>query len=262
MSYVLGKIAWFVLKPSNLLLLGLALGVLFRLFGNRFWSRLFAGGALAGLIACAVLPLGSGLIGPLEDRFPSPSLPARVDGIIVLGGAIEPELSANRKVMSLNGNAERLVAFAELARRYPAAKLVYTGGSGEVIPPGLREADWVEPFLDTAGIPRGRLVLERESRNTDENARFTKAIVQPQAGQVWLLVTSARHMPRSVGVFRRQGWTVVPYPVDYVTTRETDWTPSFDLARGLSGLDAAAYEWFGLAYYRLSGRIDSWFPGP
>lgn len=262
MSFVLGKIAWIVLKPSNLLALCLVFGVVLRVCGSRFWSRLFAGPALAVMLAAAVLPIGPWLIGPLENRFPKPALPERVDGIVVLGGAIEPVLAADRQALALNGTAERLVAFADLARRYPAAKLVFTGGSGDIDHPEAREGDWVGHFLDATGIPRGRVVVERDSRNTVENARLTKALVKPEAGQVWLLVTSARHMPRSVGVFRREGWAVTPYPVDYLTLREPGWTPGFDFARGLAGLDAAAHEWFGLAYYKLSGRIDSWFPKP
>jgi uncharacterized SAM-binding protein YcdF (DUF218 family) len=189
-----------------------------------------------------------------------PARPARVDGIIVLGGAIEPGLSADRKAISLNGNAERLVAFAALARRYPEAKLVFTGGSGNLMQPNQREGDWLGPFLDAAGIARERVIVERDSRNTDDNARMSKALVKPRDGEVWVLVTSARHMPRAVGIFRKQNWPVIAYPVDYLTTREVGWSFGFNLAGGLAALDAAAYEWLGLAYYRLSGRIGEWFP--
>ncbi len=262
MSFVLGKIAWILLKPSNLLVLGLVLGALLRAFGSRFWSRTIGGGAFLIMLASAVLPVGAWLIGPLDNRFPVPPALARVDGIVVLGGAIQPALSADRNMLALNGNAERLVVFADLARRYPAAKLVFTGGSGDIDHPEAREGDWLGPFLDAAGIPRARVLVERDSRNTVENARFTKALVKPQPGEVWLLVTSARHMPRSVGVFRKEGWAVVPYPADYVTRRDPGFGLGFAVAGGLAGLDAAAYEWIGLVYYRLTGRIASVFPGP
>ena len=262
MSFVLGKIAWIVAKPSNLLALTFAVGLVLRMFGNRRASRALMGLALTGFLVCAVLPVGAWLLSPLENRFAAPVLPARVDGIVVLGGAIQPALSADRKALSLNGNVERLIAFAELARRYPNAKLVFTGGSGSLARPDMREGDWIGPFLDAVGIARERVLVERDSRNTEENARFTKAAAKPQPGEVWVLITSARHMPRSVGIFRKEGWQIVPYPVDYVTTREIGFSPGFNLAGGLAGVDAAAYEWMGLAYYRLSGRIDSWFPGP
>lgn len=262
MSFVIGKLAWIVLKPSNLLALLFALGVLLRVIGRRTTARLLMGGTVAVILLCAVLPVGAWLISPLENRFPVPTLPARVDGIVVLGGAIEPGLSADRGGVSLNGNAERLVAFAALARRYPEAKLVFTGGSGDLLRPDEREGDWLGPFLDAAGIPRERVVVERDSRNTDDNARMTKALVSPQPGQAWVMITSARHMPRAVGIFRKAGWAVIPYPADYLTTREVGWSFGFGIAGGLSALDAAAYEWLGLVYYRLSGRIAEIFPRP
>jgi uncharacterized SAM-binding protein YcdF (DUF218 family) len=262
MSFIAGKLAWILLKPSNLLALVFALGLVLRVLGRRRIGRAMMGGALAVVLAAAVLPLGAWLIAPLENRFPAPQLPARIDGIIVLGGAIEPGLSADRGAISLNGNAERLVAFAALARRYPEAKLVFTGGSGDPMRPDAREGDWLGPFLDAAGIARERVIVERDSRNTDENARMSKAIVNPRDGEIWLLVTSARHMPRSVGIFRKHGWPMIPYPADYLTTREVGWSVGFNVAGGLAALDAAAYEWLGLIYYRLSGRIDNWFPRP
>jgi uncharacterized SAM-binding protein YcdF (DUF218 family) len=262
MGFVFGKIAWIVLKPSNLLALSLVLGLFLRLVGCRIWSRLLLGGAIAGFLACAVLPIGAWLIAPLENRFAAPALPERVDGIVVLGGAIDPVLSADRKMLALNGSIERLVAFADLARRYPMAQLIFTGGSGELGHPEAREGDWIGLFLDAAGIARDRVVVERASRNTVENARLTKALVKPLAGEVWLLVTSARHMPRSVGVFRKEGWAVIAYPVDYVTPPTVGLALGFNLAGGLRALDLAAYEWVGLVYYRLTGRSDAWLPGP
>lgn len=262
MSFVAGKLAWILLKPSNLLALVLALGLVLRLLGRRRAGRALIAGALAAFLAAAMLPLGAWLISPLENRFPQPALPVRVDGVIVLGGAIEPGLSADRKAIALNGNAERLVAFAALARRYPEAKLVFTGGSGNLMQPDQREGDWLGAFLDAAGIARERVLIERDSRNTDDNARMGKALAQPRGGEVWVLVTSARHMPRSVGVFRRQAWPVIPYPADYLTPRAVGWSLGFDVAGGFAALDAAAYEWLGLAYYRLTGRIGDWFPRP
>lgn len=262
MSFVAGKLAWILLKPSNLLALILALGLALRLIGRRGAGRVLIAGSLAAFLAAAVLPLGAWLIAPLENRFPQPSLPARVDGVVVLGGAIEPGLSADRGTIALNGNAERLVAFAALARRYPEAKLVFTGGSGDLMRPDQREGDWLGPFLEAAGIAPARVIVERDSRNTDDNARLSKALVKPRDGEVWILVTSARHMPRSIGIFRKRAWPVIAYPADYLTTRAVGWSFGFNVAGGLAALDAAIYEWMGLAYYRLSGRIDDWFPRP
>jgi uncharacterized SAM-binding protein YcdF (DUF218 family) len=262
MSFVVGKLAWILLRPSNLLALIFAFGLVLRVLGRRRTGRTLMGAALAAFLLAAVLPIGAWLLSPLENRFPVPALPERVDGVIVLGGAIEPGLSRDREAVSLNGNAERLVAFVALARRYPEAKLVFTGGSGDPMRPDEREGDWLGLFLDSVGIARERVIVERDSRNTDDNARHSKALVNPRAGEAWVMITSARHMPRSVGIFRRQAWPVIPYPVDYLTTRDVGWSFGFNFAGGLAALDAAAYEWLGLAYYRISGRSDAWFPRP
>ena len=89
-----------------------------------------------------------------------------------------------------------------------------------------------------------------------------KTIVRPQPGETWLLVTSAAHMPRAVGSFRRVGWPVLAWPVGYRVGR----LPRFDLEQGvpdrLGGIDAALHEWVGLVAYYLLGRTDVWLPGP
>ena len=63
------------------------------------------------------------------------------------------------------------------------------------------------------GVPPERMLFETAARNTHENAVLAHALAKPRPGETWLLVTSASHMPRSVGVFRRAGWDVVPWPV-------------------------------------------------
>jgi uncharacterized SAM-binding protein YcdF (DUF218 family) len=262
MSFVFGKLAWTVLKPSNFLAILFVLGLVLRLFGKRRTGHTLMGGVLAILLLCAVLPVGAWLISPLENRFPQPALPERVDGIIVLGGAIEPGIATDRGTVALNANAERMVAFVALARRYPEAKLVFTGGSASLTRPDLKEADALGLFLDAIGLPRARVIVERESRNTDDNARLSKALVKPQPNDVWVMITSARHMPRSIGIFRKQGWSVIAYPVDYITKRDVGFSLGFNFAGGLAALDEAGYEWLGLAYYRLSGRTDALFPRP
>jgi uncharacterized SAM-binding protein YcdF (DUF218 family) len=104
--------------------------------------------------------------------------------------------------------------------------------------------------------------MERLSRNTEENATLSKALAGPKPGERWLLVTSAYHMPRSVGLFRRAGFAVEPYPVDWRTSRENLLTP-FNLAgEGLERTDLAIREWMGLAAYRISGKTSELLPGP
>jgi uncharacterized SAM-binding protein YcdF (DUF218 family) len=260
MEFALAKIVGPLLRPSTLTLVVLALGLVLLAFGRRRWGWRAIGAVVAIWLGAAALPVATWTLAPLENRFPSPILPAEVEGIVVLGGAIDPGLSADRDQPALNGNVERLTVFAALARLYPGAKLVFTGGSGRLREPDAREADWMRRVAPQFDIDPARIVFERESRNTAENARFAHAAAKPGAG-TWLLVTSARHMPRAMGAFRAAGWRVVAMPVDYRTRQAGD-PPALHPLAGLAVLDAAAQEWLGLVWYRVNGWTDRIFPGP
>ncbi len=107
-------------------------------------------------------------------------------------------------------------------------------------------------------------MLEPRSLSTAQNAAFTRDLLMPQPGQRWLLVTSASHMPRAVGSFRRAGFPVIPYPVGYTTSGLPDdyWTIRFDASTSLVRADVALHEWLGLIAYWLTGRTDALLPGP
>lgn len=262
MTFALSKLLWLLVEPGNLLLLLLMFGALL-IFRRRRGGRWLVGIAAVGGIAVAVLPLGAWLLVPLEARFPPPvPLPAEVDGIVVLGGAVDAYLAEAREQPALNEQAERVVALVDLARRYPQARLFYSGGSGSLWSAAYREADAARPLLARLGLDTSRVVFERESRNTHENAVRTLALAQPAAGETWLLVTSAWHMPRAVGSFRRLGWAVTPYPVDYQTDGTFAAARAPDLTGGLAALGRGLKEWIGLAAYRWFDYTDSLFPGP
>ena len=260
MGFVLSKILWGLAAPGSLLFLLLC--------GAFLWhrrrpalSRGLLGLALLALAAVALLPVTRWVASPLEQRFPLPQLPARVDGIIVLGGAIEQDETGNPDQPALNDSAERLTSFAALARRYPDAKLIYTGGSGVVRNQQVREADLARPLLQSLGIDSSRTLYERDSRTTWENAVYSRKLAQPKPGETWLLVTSAWHMPRAVGCFRKVGWNVVPYPVNYLGKHRPDWL-NLDAITQLHFIGLAEKEWIGLLAYRLMGRSDALFPAP
>lgn len=263
MFFDLSKILWWFAAPSTALLLLLGFGVL--LLWTP-WQR--AGRRLATLVVLllfvvATLPIGGWMVHRLESRFPAVStLPARVDGIVVLGGMVNQFMTKARGQISIGDPAERLTAFAALARRYPQARLIFSGGSGSLFRQDLKEADVLAPFWPQIGLDPARVQYENQSRNTYENAVNTFALAHPKPGETWVLITSAYHMPRAVGCFRRAGWTVVPYPVDYRTMPVFHVGLSFDLAGHLSTLEMAVHEWLGLVFYWLTNRIDSPFPGP
>ncbi len=264
MFFPLSKVAYFLATPSNLfiftILAGLLIAAVTRL--RRTGTGLAAIGAL-GLAAGGLGPLSELALLPLEQRFaPYPADGPEPTGIILLGGGIEAGLSEARRQVVVNDAGERPIYLAELARRFPKARLIFTGGSGS-IGGGIAEADIVSRQADVIGVPRTRLILENRSRNTHENAAFSAALVQPKPGERWLLVTSAWHMPRAVGCFRQAGFTVDAFPVDYRTRGWGDATRFNGFAsEGLLQLDLAVKEWIGLVVYRWSGYTPDWLPGP
>lgn len=263
MFFALSKILWVVAEPGNFLLILLAAGFLMFWTPWRRAGRRLVSLVVLILLVLAIFPIGANVIQALENRFPPPAeLPAQVGGIVVLGGMIDQIVTEKRGQPSINGAAERLTEFAVLARRYPDAKLIFTGGSGKLLSQDVKEADAVRPFLAALGMELDRIIFEDESRNTHENAVYSKQLGQPTPGEPWILVTSAFHMPRAVGCFREAGWTVIPYPVDYNTTGTEEIDPTFNLLGGLAGASAATKEWLGLMFYYLTGRTNTLYPAP
>jgi len=258
--FLLSKFGWTLVEPDALLLYSLLL-CCFLLYRNRLrLARNLLTVVLVLLMMVAILPLAGWLIAPLEHRFAAnPALPARVDGIITLGGALDPDLSAYWQQPELSNSSEREIAFALLARRYPQARLVMTGGNGNVLNNELKEADYESLFLQQMQIDAARLELERESRNTYENASLSKALVHPRPGEVWVLITSASHMPRAVGIFCKQGWPVLPWPVDHMTA-PTTLQIGFNLSNNLQELNYALHEWLGLLAYYVTGKTTALLP--
>ena len=257
MFFFLSKALWILVKPSNLLVLGAIVAALGRLRKLLFVCLLF-------ILAAGFTPLPQWLMAPLENRFPQAgAILNPPDGIIVLGGAFRPALSDARGQSQVNTHGERLTTAAALAIKYPNAKLVFSGGTWGFYKDNGEPARLARGYFESLGLPLQNLILEGKSRNTRENIAFSKALVSPQAGERWLLVTSAFHMPRSVGLFRKAGWPVTPYPVDYASFPLADrFQVTWSVSRGLSMVDDAVHEYVGLAAYFLTGRIDELFPAP
>ena len=264
MLFALSKILGFFALPSNLFFLIAAGGVVLLFTRHARAGRRIA---LLGVVLLGVAgysPFGNLLMIPLEQRFPPwDASRGPPDGIVVLGGSISPVASAARGEVSLNESAERLTVVADLARRYPNARILFSGGDGSMFGSDGAEATYALPLLESFGIPRQRIELESASRTTAENAVLSKALAKPKPGERWLLVTSAHHMPRSVASFRGAGFSVEAYPVDWRTRGASDLGGIFrSPASGLARTDAAAHEWAGLAAYWVAGRTSELLPSP
>lgn len=261
MGFTASKIFWWIANPGNLLLLALTLTFFSMLFRRRRLAGLLSFLMAATALIIAFAPAREWVLRPLEYRFPVPSLPEQIDGVIVLGGAINSDLSARTGQLSVGDSAERLLSFMELGLRYPKAKLVFSGGSPNMLDDSAREADFAKELFAKLGFDVSRIRFERDSRNTVENARFSKLLSAPAAGEKWVLITSAYHMPRAVGVFRAIDWPIIPYPVDYGVALSGPYEPA-GLLDGLSGVQWGMREWLGLIYYRMSGFTREFFPAP
>ena len=266
MFFPISKVLWALAQPSSLVALLLTAGVILALPSRRR----FAGALLvAGLLALWIggyTPLGDILIQPLENRFPRPDLERDgrpVAGLIILGGAQDTAAGAKRELAGLNEAAERITEAVALAHRFPQARVVFSGGSGALLRSEPPEAVSAGRLLEALGVARERLTLEGRSRDTYENAVFTAGLLKPAAGERWLLITSAWHMPRAMGCFRKAGLAVQAWPVDYRTGDPLDLTRFHgSYTEGLRRIDFVMREYAGLVFYYLAGRTDALLPGP
>lgn len=263
MFFYLSKIFWLLANPSNLFLIVLTVGV-FLLWGRKSYKtgrRIITFCVLVGLFISFV-PVAVPMRGLLENRFPAlTQFPENITGVVIAGGIIDPVVSQQRGQASVGGAVERLLALVELGQRYPDAKIIFSAGSGDPLQQQLKEAHYVGPLLQRMGFDPSRVIYEDQSRNTVENAINTYAIAAPKPGETWLLVTSAFHMPRAYATFRKAGWRITPYPVDFNVTQDAEWTVGFNFAN-LSIFSGIFHEYLGLLFYRLSGKTDTLFPAP
>lgn len=253
-------LAWWALQPSSLMVLALALAYLLGLAGRARALRRLLGLVLLLLAALMVLPLTEWLAAPLEARYPPrDTLPGAVDGIVVLGGSVEGAATRARDQLQLRAAGERMVAGAALAQRYPDATLVLTGIDEETLAgelvgePGPNTFLFGEAFAD-------RDVRIVSSRSTYEDALAARRAVARGSDETWLLVTSAWHMPRARATFATLGWTLTPYPVDYLSFGREPFDGGLPaMGERLARFDGVVREWGALLVYRALGRIDGTF---
>ncbi len=263
MFYDLSKLLWPFLTPSRLLIWLFCLGAVVLTLGFLRTGRTLLGVGGVAYIACAFGPVGVLLTHALETRFPAQVNGAAPDGIIMLGGNITESYSVWRGELIASPLAPRLIETLVLAQRFASAKVVCACGdkaAGEA----PAEAESFRTAMLEAGVDPARLVVEPASRNTYENGVFTARLVHPAPTQRWLLVTSALHMPRAVGVFRRAGFSVLAAPAHFATPQALAENFTW-MRRPRSGMiltDYAVREWLGLVAYRITGRTDALFPAP
>ena len=259
--FTISKLAWFLIAPDHLLLLLLIICWILLLANAIRKAKILFSFIMLSLLTIACFPVGGWLLSPLETRFiTNPQLPDKVDGLIVLSGPEDATLSNYWKQNELGNGAERGLTFLSLSRVHPNAKLVFTGGSGSLLNQEHKAADVAKKLYAELGFDVDKIIFEREARNTHENAIFSKNLVKPLQGENWLLITTAWHMPRSVGIFCKAGWPVIPYPVDHTTLPRQELEFHLDFASNMTELKTAVKEWVGLFAYYLTGKTTALLP--
>ncbi len=255
------KIAWTLLSPDSVFAILLLTCLLLLLFNRVAQAKFLLLLLTIGILLLSFFPIGEWMLYPLESRFRhNPDLTERVDGIIVLGGSVLPETSKAWQQLETNGFHERLSSFIELAKIYPDAKLVFSGGNASLIKHKPTEAEIVHEYLVKSGLLPDRLLLDSRARNTAENITLSKQLAKPISGEGWILITTAFHMPRAVGLFCHQDWVVTPYPVDHKTIPDKLYRIKYSLVENARYFVMASHEWLGLLAYYLTGKIASPFP--
>lgn len=256
------KLFWLVISPDRGLLLILVLGSVLLFTRRKEIGRWLVVVAAGLLLIVNIIPVGELLLVPLENQFPVPSVDSKsIDGIIVLGGSELPRITHARKQYALNEGGERLISFISIAKRFPKARLVFSGGSGSILN-DYKESDTARLLFQELGMDISQIEFDTKSKNTYESAKNIYQMVKPEYDENWILITSAFHMPRSVGVFRKGGWRVIPYPVDYRSTGEIKNNSFLEGIAEIRVVSHWLHEWAGLVSYRLLGRTSELFPGP
>jgi uncharacterized SAM-binding protein YcdF (DUF218 family) len=256
--YWVSKLVWLVIAPDSLLVLLLILCWWVLTRGKYQLAKLMLGIVCLVTFTIALFPVGEWVLYPLEKRFAvNPVLPGKVDGIIMLGGGGDQRMASQWGMPELNDAGDRYIAFFHLARRYPKVKLVFSGGGGSMVWGEFSEADMAKMLLEHQGFDSSRFQFEDTSRTTYENGLYSRQMVRPLAGENWILITSAFHMPRAVGVFCAMDWPVIPYPVDHYSNPDYLLRVEWGLAGHLRNFGFAVKEWVGLVGYYFGGKTDA-----
>ena len=202
----------------------------------------------------------------LEWRyFPPHTIPE--DSVVVLLGGGTESLQYPRQITEVNGAGDRVLYTARLYKQGRVKTILLSGGTiawsgGRSTTPAQDMAD----ILELVGVPSDVLVLQDQSQNTAEDASYSAQILNDMGVKKIVLVTSASHMMRSVALFEKEGFAVIPAPADYSITEEnwySLWHPTIqDLIVGLvpnagnlSDINSLLKEYLGFEIYRLRGWL-------
>lgn len=254
MFFTLSKTLGLLIKPHilALLLLGVALVLRLLKLSPRWRPRLVIG-AVAWLWLMSTGVVANLLLYPLETRYRRPAeLAEEPAAIVMLGGTIDPDILGSYFEFTMA--ADRFVEVLRLAHLHPRAKVLLSGGSGDLLEQGFREASVLRRLMRELEIPAERILVDINSRNTRENALRSSELLAQIQGPV-LLVTSAYHMPRSMACFTKAGLRAIPWPTDYQRTSSASLSAFIPSPSALQLSEAALHEYLGWLTYMVAGYI-------
>ena len=257
MLYSLSKIIWIILTPINFLIIFFLLYFFFKKIKYEILSKIFLLFIFVLFIVIAILPTGKYLLVKLETKHPHIiSLPEHVDGILILGGPSDSSLTRRYNQVSFNAHGERLTESIKLFKKYKSARIIFTGGSGIYTDFNNSHAYVAKKFFDEMNISSNNITYEFKSRNTYENFTNSIIIAKPKNNEIWLLVTSAFHMPRANNIAKKLNWNFIPYPVDFQTIgKSTKYKINiFKILENINMFNFATHEWVGLISYYILDR--------
>ena len=217
-----------------------------------FFSKLF----LFLFLFFGYVPLSNFLLNKIEDYIQPSKYPfQQLTGIIVLGGSFNSGLeSKERNEVSINSSSERLTKALEIYKKNSRVLILFSGFSKEYNPQGWSESDMAKKFFLEQGVKIDNLIFENQSRNTFENVKYSREIINNYKG-TWALITSANHMPRSFFTYKKQGMILEPINVDYKTGTSKMFWINFNIFKGLDHWKIIFHE-VGLGiYYRITNKI-------
>jgi uncharacterized SAM-binding protein YcdF (DUF218 family) len=252
----LSKILPLFVMPLSVVLLLLLVGLMLLRKGRRKTSAGFLTLALV-LLWTASMPLVANLLyGNIESQYPAQPLDQVPAGgcVIVLGGVVGAPIPP-RVDIEFNEAVDRVYKTAELYRAGKAPYVIVTGGNQPWTRSGTAEAELIRELLMRWGVPEDVIFLEGSSRNTRENAIYSRNIINSINCEQPLLVTSAAHMPRALAAFDSAGVRVTPVTTDVRVVDDglppmTDFLPD---AHALAMTSDAIREWIGQWVYSLKG---------
>ncbi len=256
MTFFLSKFLWIFLRPINAVLIGLLMIFIISKLGFRKLRATLIGLLSMFVFVTCFTNIPDYALSALEHQYSRVPIDFEPAGIIVLGGGFDSKISTIYNTYELSAAGDRLIAGLELLKRFPKVPLIYSGGSAAIDGKTEPEANSARKMVEALYGNDLPVIYETKARNTWENATLTSQIANEISSDgKWLLVTSAFHMPRSMGCFRKAGMNVVAWPADYRSEYQGNFWLTFKSGKQIIKSQIAIKEAIGLIAYHFLGRL-------